>query len=147
MIRLDSCCCFSLENAGKLIGFLGFLTAIVTVIGDTAVLGDIDAVLANSTNYVNFDPATLKLTTQVYISFNLALSIAHMFTSLCLIVGTVKRSQVLVTPWLVTQGVDIVLSMVVTLVVSVLYMINFGSVGILLLAIGALSIGEIPITF
>jgi Domain of unknown function (DUF4728) len=142
MLRLDSCCCFSLRTAGKVIGFLGFLTAIITIIGDTAVLSDIDTVLANSTNYVHFDAATIKLTTQIYVSFNLALSIAHMFTSICLIVGTVQRNQVLITPWLVTQGIDIVLSLAVTLVVSIFYMINFGNVGILLLAVGSLSIGK-----
>jgi hypothetical protein len=90
MIRIDKFCCFNLITAGKIIGWYGFVSTIVGIIGDVGVLSDLDAILANSTIYDHIDKATVKTTTEIYISINLAIVIAHLLTSICLIVGTIQ---------------------------------------------------------
>ncbi|XP_017472854.1 PREDICTED: uncharacterized protein LOC108363856 [Rhagoletis zephyria] len=132
--------CFRLETAAMIIGWLGAVGSVISVVVFGFCLGYLDEIvqkiIESAPENTKLDPDQIRTILTVAFVIFLILNAINMFASICLILGTMKQRHLLLLPWLLNTGIALLFAATyyVLLVVEAVQMSYSSNIGLIIFA-------------
>jgi len=110
--------CWELLTAGLIIGWLGVLESIPSIVSSALMLANVDTYFDPS-KFPDYDPAVMRQVVINIMGTNIAFNVIDLLASGMLIVGTIKKNRLFLLPWLVNTGLSLLFFIIVTIIVTV----------------------------
>ena len=110
---LGSFCGIRLNTAGVIIGWIGAVLSLLTIVLISLALGYLDELvksIVEQANDPNFDAATARTVLLIGLCIYLTTNAINLVASALLVAGTVKERHLLLVPWLLNAGFSLLLS-------------------------------------
>lgn len=113
MVLLNKCCfCAQLQTGGVILGWLGIISSVFSIIMSIFGLTFMEEVISTITANSETEPdqATRDKIAAIYVflvASTVLLNIVILASSICLLTGAMKRKRLLLVPWLVCESIAI----------------------------------------